>query len=230
MTVPAPRRSKAMKLYTYYRSGSAYRVRIALALKGLDYEPSYIVVKPHAPDLNHPDYVKLNPQRSSPTFVDGDLVLTQSMAIVEYLDETYPEPPLLPATPAERARVRKMALSIVADTHALNVQRVSTYMKERLGIADPAIREWRRHWMTRGLGIFETFLAGDRQTGTFCHGESPTLADIVLVPQVYTSQHYDVDLAPFPTVRRIYEHCLSLPAFRKAAPENQPDARAAAAH
>jgi maleylpyruvate isomerase len=212
-----------MKLYTYYRSGSAYRVRIALALKGLEYEPEYIVVRPDSPDLNNPAYVKLNPQRTSPTFVDGDLVLTQSLAIIEYLNEIHPEPPLLPKNPAERARIRKIALAIVADTHALNVQRVSKYMATTLGCDQPTIRAWRQHWMTRGLGIIETFLRDDRHTGTFCHGDSPTVADVILVPQVYTSQHYDVDLTNMPTVKRIYDHCLTLPAFQKAKPENQPD-------
>ena len=212
-----------MKLYTYYRSGSAYRVRIALALKGLEYEPHYIVVAPNSPDLNNDAYVKLNPQRTSPTFIDGDLVLTQSVAIIEYLDESHPKPALMPKDPAERARVRKIALAMVADTHALCVQRVSYYMANELDIEQPKIKEWRRHWMTRGLGIIETFLAEDSATGTFCHGEMPSLADVILVPQVYTSQHYDVDLTAMPTIKRIYEHCLTLPAFQKVKPENQPD-------
>lgn len=216
-----------MKLYTYYRSGSAYRVRIALALKGLEYEPEYIVVAPNSPDLNNDTYVKLNPQRTSPTFIDegidGDLVLTQSLAIIEYLEETHPEPPLLPRDPAERARIRKIALAMVADTHALCVQRVSHYMANELGTDQPKIKEWRHYWMTRGLGIIETFLADDPATGTFCHGETPSLADVILVPQVYTSQHYGIDLDKIPTIKRIYEHCLTLPAFQKAKPENQPD-------
>ena len=212
-----------MKLYTYYRSGSTYRVRIALALKGLEYEPEYIVVAPNSPDLNNDAYVKLNPQRTAPTFVDGDLVLTQSMAIIEYLEETHPEPALLPKNPTERARIRKIALAMIADTHALCVQRVSHYMANKLDIDQPKIKKWRLDWMTRGLGIVETFLADDAATGTFCHGEAPSLADVILVPQVYTSQHYDVDLTAMPTIKRIYDHCLKSPAFQKAQPENQPD-------
>ncbi|MEL0107832.1 MAG: maleylacetoacetate isomerase [Rhodospirillaceae bacterium] len=171
--------------------------------------------------------MKLNPQRTAPTFidegVDGDVVLTQSMAIIEYLEETRPEPPLLPSDAAGRARVRKIAMAMVADTHALCVQRVSHHMANELDIEETDIRSWRQHWMTRGLNIVETFLADDPATGTFCHGETPTLADVILVPQVHTSQHYDVDLSGIPTIQRIYDHCLTLPAFQKAKPENQPD-------
>ena len=141
-----------MKLYTYYRSGSTYRVRIALALKGLEYEPEYIVVAPNSPDLNNDAYVKLNPQRTAPTFVDGDLVLTQSMAIIEYLEETHPEPALLPKNPTERARIRKIALAMIADTHALCVQRVSHYMANKLDIDQPKNQEMAPRLDDPGLG------------------------------------------------------------------------------
>lgn len=211
-----------LRLHNFFRNSAGHRVRIALALKGLDYEYVSVNIGP-ASEQKSDAYLKLNPQGLVPTLEHDGRILTQSLAIIEYLDEIHPEPPLLPESPAERARIRKIAMAIVADTHALNVQRVSKYMANTLGIDQNSIRAWRQYWMTRGLGIIETFLHDDPQTGTFCHGDSPTVADTILVPQVYTSQHYGVDLSKMPTVKRIYDHCLTLPAFQKAKPENQPD-------
>ncbi|OZI19573.1 maleylacetoacetate isomerase [Bordetella genomosp. 9] len=213
-----------MQLYSYFRSSAAYRVRIALNLKGLPYE--YIpvhLIKDGGQQLK-PEYTRLNPQALVPTLVDGDAVLTQSMAIIEYLDETHPQPALLPDTPVARARVRALAQGIACDIHPLNNLRVLRYLKRDLDLPDEARDAWYRHWVESGLLALERMLADSPDTGAFCHGDTPTLADACLVPQVFNARRLDCDLSAMPTIVRIDAACLALPAFTQAAPDAQPDA------
>jgi maleylacetoacetate isomerase len=213
-----------IRLYGYFRSSAAYRVRIALNLKGLAYERAYVHLSRGGGEQFRPDYVRLNPQALVPTLDDDGTVLTQSLAIIEYLDETVPEPPLLPADPAGRARVRALALAVACDIHPLNNLRVLKYLTDELGEDDAARNLWYRHWVERGLGAVEAMVAGHAATGPFCHGDAPGLADIFLVPQIANARRYDCDLAGCPTLVGIEEACLALPAFADAAPANQPDA------
>ena len=214
-----------MKLFTFFLSGSSYRARIALNLKGIDYEPCFLVVAKGSEDLADPEYRKLNPQGVIPTLVDGDTVLNQSMAIIEYLEETRPDPPLLPADPAGRARVRAIAGTIACDTHPLITLRVIAYLDDILELPADDKRAWLQFWNARGLGAVETMLADGKGTGKYCHGDTPTMADALLIPQVSTAQRFGIDTTRFPEVTRVYEHCMAEDAFRKAAPENQPDAK-----
>jgi len=154
---------------------------------------------------------------------DGELLL-QSMAIVEYLDETHPFPPLLPGHPADRARVRAIAQMIACDIHPVDNLRVLRHLRRELGQDEAAVQRWYNHWIAEGFQALETFLAESEQTGRFCHGDAPTLADLCLVPQVVNSQNFKLDLEPYPTIRRIHEACLGLDAFERALPKNQPDA------
>lgn len=213
-----------MQLFSYFRSSAAYRVRIALNLKGLpyDYKPVHLL-KDGGQQLSE-GYRALNPAALVPTRVDGDHVIGQSLAIIEYLDETHPATPLLPATPAERARVRAIALSIACDTHPLNNLRVLKYLKHEVKADEEAKNAWYRHWVDTGLAAVESMLANSSETGRFCHGDTPTLADLCLVPQVFNARRFGCDLSAMPTILRIDEACNALPAFQKAAPENQPDA------
>ncbi len=212
-----------IRLFTFHQSGSAYRVRIALALKDLEYEPIYVAGGRGSTDLMKPDYLALNPSGLIPTLIDGDLALHQSMAILEYLDDAYPERPLLPADPGGRARVRAMAQVIFADTHPLTASRVVDYLDGNLRLEKDRQTAWLKFWNARGLSVLERML-DDGGTATYCHGDSPTMADIALVSQVFVAQNVGVDLAPLPRVRAIYETCRALPAFIAAAPENQGDA------
>jgi maleylpyruvate isomerase len=209
-----------MRLYGNWRSSAAYRVRIALNLKGLPCES--VPVDLRAGEQNEEPYRARNPERLVPLLEEDGRALRQSLAIIEYLDETHPEPPLLPAAPAARAEVRALALAIACDIHPLNNLRVLRYLEHELGHGEEVRMRWYRHWIACGLGALEAALAG--RPGSFCHGERPTLADICLVPQMYNGRRYDCDLEPYPTLRRIDEHCRSLPAFAAAAPERQPDA------
>ncbi|OZI61490.1 maleylacetoacetate isomerase [Bordetella genomosp. 11] len=213
-----------MQLYSYFRSSAAYRVRIALNLKGLayDYVPVHLL-KDGGQQLK-PEYLRLNPQAMVPTLVDGSAVLTQSMAIIEYLDETHPQPPLLPSTPVARARVRALAQGISCDIHPLNNLRVLRYLKKELDVPDAARDAWYRHWVQTGLLALEHMLADSPDTGVYCHGDSPTLADACLVPQLFNARRLDCDLSAMPVIARIDAACRALPAFEQAAPENQPDA------
>ena len=212
-----------MKLYNYFRSSAAYRVRIVLALKGIEYE--YVPVHLQKGEQRAPPYRSLNAQELVPTLVDGDATITQSLAIIEYLDERHREPPLLPPGAAERARVRAIALAIACDIHPLNNLRVLQYLVRTLGVSEEAKNAWYRHWIDIGLGALETMLTDDPRTGLCCHGDAPTLADVCLVPQIANALRMDIALAPFPTVVRIDAHCRSLDAFARAAPEQQPDAQ-----
>ncbi len=214
-----------MILHTYWRSSAAYRVRIALALKGLDHEKVYVHLTRGGGEHLLPAFAALNPQRLVPALeLDEGAVLTQSMAIVEYLEETYPQPALLPADVLGRARVRALAQSIACEVHPLNNLRVLRYLVHELGVDDEAKTAWYRHWVQVGFEAFESALAGSSATGAYCHGDAPTLADVCLVPQVYNAQRFDVDLEPYPTIRRVAAACAALEAFAEAAPEAQADA------
>jgi maleylacetoacetate isomerase/maleylpyruvate isomerase len=211
-----------MKLYSYFRSSAAYRLRIALNLKGLAYDqvPVSIVKGEQLTDT----YKAINPQGLVPVLEDGALQLTQSLAICEYLEETYREPALLPSAPAERARVRAIALAIACEIHPLNNLRVLKYLKRSLGQDQEHIDTWYRHWIEIGLPAIEAILATDSATGRYCHGDTPGLADIFLVPQVANALRYQCSLEAFPTIKRINDACLLLDAFTRARPEFQPDA------
>ena len=213
-----------MKLYGYFRSSAAFRVRIALNLKGLDYEHASIHLRKN--QQSAPDYLKLNPQALVPTLEDhGHLVLSQSLAIIEYLDETRPRPPLLPATPIERSRVRSLAQTIACDIHPIDNLRVLRYLAAPLGHEEKTVEAWFNHWIRLGFDAIERRLSIEPETGRFCHGNAPTLADCCLVPQVVNAQrHKSFDFAPYPTIMRIFETCRTVPAIAAAFPEKQPDA------
>ncbi|USX16276.1 maleylacetoacetate isomerase [Oxalobacteraceae bacterium OTU3CAMAD1] len=214
-----------MKLYTYFRSSAAYRVRIALNLKGLAYEAQPVHLLRDGGQHLAEAYRAVNPSALLPTLEDDDgAVIGQSLAILEYLEETRPQTPLLPADPAGRARVRALALTVVADTHPLGNLRVLKYIKGEMGLTEEVKLEWHRHWLRSGLATLEALLAGDARTGVYSHGDTPTLADCCLVPQVFNAQRFEVDTAPYPTVMRISAACAALPAFQQAHPAQQPDA------
>ncbi len=211
-----------MKLYSYVRSSASFRLRIALALKQLDYEFEGVHLR--RGEHRTPRFLALNPQGFVPVLVDGDATLTQSMAIIEYLDERYPEPPVLPAGPAARARVRAMAQVVACDIHPINNLRVLRYVERELGQDEAARAVWARRWIGDGLEALEKMLAGGPETGRFCHGDAPTLADVCLVPQVFGARRFETDLAPYPEVVRIHGECMALAAFADQAPGKQPDA------
>lgn len=214
-----------LRLYTYWRSSAAYRVRIALGLKGLDYEPVPVHLVRNGGEHRAESYVAINPQARVPALEHDGRVLTQSLAIIEYLDETWPEPPLLPrGDAAARARVRALAQLVACDIHPVNNLRVIQYLGRHLNVAEDARDAWYRHWIMDGFAALETLLAGSGETGRYCHGDMPTLADVCLVPQVYNARRYRCDLTPFPTIVRIDAACAELPAFAAARPEAQPDA------
>jgi maleylpyruvate isomerase len=211
-----------VKLYNYFRSSAAYRVRIALNLKGLTAESVFVHLLKN--EHNGDGYLKVNPQGLVPALVDGDETLTQSLAIIEYLDETHPSPPLLPPTPAARAWVRSIAQLIACDIHPIDNLRVLRYLINDLGLSEEQKNAWYAHWIVAGLNALETMLRADERTGAFCHGDTPTLADICLVPQLANARRGKVDLAPYPILVRIDEACNELPAFANAHPMKQPDA------
>lgn len=213
-----------MKLYTYFRSSAAYRVRIALNLKQLDYEAVPVHLVRNGGEQRQTDYLALNPAGLVPTLIDDGNVLQQSLAIIEYLDEVHPQPALLPGSPAERARIRAIAQAIACDIHPVNNLRVLRYLVHELGVNDAQKNAWYRHWIAIGLSAVESMLAADPRTGLFCHGDTPTLADCCLVPQVFNAQRFDCDLSAMPTVMAIVERCAALDAFQRAAPGQQPDA------
>ena len=213
-----------MKLHTYFRSSAAYRVRIALNLKGLDYEAVPVHLVRGGGEHRQPAYLGLNPAGLVPALEDQGQVLTQSLAIVEYLEETHPQPALLPAAALDRARVRAIAQAIACDIHPVNNLRVLQYLTRELGVSEEQKNAWYRHWIGVGLQAVEAMLAGDARTGAFCHGDTPGLADCCLVPQVFNARRFGCELSAMPTVLRIADHCAGLEAFRRAAPEAQPDA------
>jgi maleylacetoacetate isomerase len=213
-----------VRLFSYFRSSASFRVRIALKLKGLayDYVPVHLVRG--GGEQFAPDYLALNPAGLVPALDDEGAILTQSLAIIEYLDEKYPQPALLPGTAAERARVRALALAIACEIHPLNNLRVLGYLSKTLGVSEDQKNAWYRHWVELGLTAVEDQLTADPRTGTYCHGETPGMADILLVPQIFNAQRFNCRLDQVPTVMRIHEACLKLSAFADSAPLQQPDA------
>lgn len=210
-----------MKLYTYFRSSAAFRVRIALNLKGLAYEPSFV----HLARGEHlqPAYRAVNPQGLVPALDENGALLAQSIAIMEYLEDTRPQPALLPADPLGRARVRGLSLIVACEIHPLNNPRVLKYVKGTLGHTQAEVDAWYRHWVADGLAKLEAELRKPG-TGRYCHGDSPTMADCCLVPQIFNAQRFECDLQPYPSVMRVFGACMQLDAFDRAQPVKQPDA------
>ncbi len=219
-----PNADSGLALYSYWRSSASYRVRMALNFKSLDYRLEPVHLVHDGGQQFTPDYTALNPQQLVPTLVDGDTVITQSLAMLEYLEERHPAPPLLPADSAGRARVRAMAHAIACDIHPLNNLRVLKYLTSTAGLDDQARLAWYRHWTEAGLAAVERLL-DNPLTGRYCHGDEPGMADCCLLPQVYNADRFSCDLSSMPTIRRICAALESLPAVRDAMPENQPDAQ-----
>jgi len=213
-----------MKLYTYFRSSAAYRVRIALRLKGIDAEMLPIHLVKNGGMQLQADYRAINPEGLVPTLTDEGQNLSQSLSIIEYLDETHPTPALLPNNALDRAWVRSLALAIACDIHPLNNLRVLRYLTGELKVSEDDKNTWYKHWCVEGLQSIEKILANDTRVGQFCYGDTPSLADCCLIPQLYNAQRFKVDLTNMPTLQRIQANCLALPAFALAAPEQQADA------
>jgi maleylacetoacetate isomerase len=209
-----------LELYSFFNSSTSYRVRIALALKGLEYE--YKAVNIRAGDEYQPQYTEVNPSKGVPVLVDGDLTITQSMAIMQYLDEQYPEPRLIPEDLINKTRVLELCNGIACDIHPVNNLRILNYLTNELNVSPEDKALWYQHWIQQGLEATETLLHRYGR-GDFCFGDVPGLADCCLVPQVANALRMKCDLQAFPRVMSAYDRCLQLPAFRQAAPENQPD-------
>ncbi len=216
--------SDRLQLYSYWRSSAAYRVRIGLNLKELAYETLPVHLLRDGGEQHSPDYISKNPQHLVPTLLHGNRVVRQSLAILEYLDEAWPSPRLLPVTARDRARVRALAQMITSDIHPLNNLRVLKYLEDTLQVPQPQRDEWVRHWVVEGFRAIEQVLNEGFASDLYCHGESPGLADCCLVPQVFNARRFGVDMAAFPAIARIEQACLALPAFDRARPEAQPDA------
>jgi maleylpyruvate isomerase len=212
-----------LQLHNFFRSGTSHRLRIALNLKGLDYQ--YIAVHLGKEAHLSAAYKALNPQGLVPTLVDGEQVLTQSPAIIEWLEERHPTPPLLPSDAQGRARVRALAALVGCDIHPINNRRVLEYLRKTLGCDEAAINAWCATWINAGFEALEALLVADKQRGAFCFGNTPTLADVYLVPQVESARRFKVDLSPYPTIVAIDQVCARLETFQKAAPAAQPDAQ-----
>ena len=213
-----------MKLYSYFRSSASYRVRIALNLKGLPYEYAAVHLLRDGGEQLKPEYRRICLDGIVPSLVDGDVVLQQSLAIIEYLEETHPNPPLLPSSPADRAYVRAIALQIACEIHPLDNLRVLKYLKHELHVTDEAKDAWYKHWIDNGFSVLEARLASDARTGKFVFGDTPTIADLALVPQVFNALRFKVDMKPYPTIQRLYDEAMQHDAFVRAAPGQQPDA------
>jgi maleylacetoacetate isomerase len=208
-----------MKLYNYFRSSAAYRTRIAFNLKGIQPDTVEVDLRATANDQQKPDYRSINPQALVPALTVEDTTIAQSLAIIEYLDETHPDPPLMPRSPVNRARVRAMALAIACDMHPLNNLRVLNYLRSPLGQDEETVNTWYRHWIAVGFGGLEQDARRATGDGRHMFGQSVTVADIYLVPQMFNARRFKCDLDPYPTLRAICAHLESLPAFAKAAPE-----------
>jgi maleylpyruvate isomerase len=213
-----------MKLYTYFRSSAAFRVRIVLNLKGIDYEAVPVELRAPVSAQRAPEYLALNPEGLVPVLVDGEAVIRQSLAIIEYLDETHPSPPLLPRTAIARAQVRALTLAIACDIHPLNNLRVLNYLRSPLGHTEAEVNTWYAHWIARGFAALEQELGHSGSDGRHMYGEALTLADVCIVPQMYNARRLKCNLEPYPKLRAICAQLESLPAFARAAPEVQPEA------
>jgi maleylacetoacetate isomerase len=213
-----------MKLYSYFRSSASYRVRIALALKGLPYEYAAVHLLKGGGQQLASVYRELNPDGLVPTLEDGPQVLSQSLAIIEYLDELYPDPPVLPSAPADRAYVRSVALQVACEIHPVNNLRVIQYLKKRLSISDEQKSEWYQHWIDVGFSSLESRLSSEHRVGDFVFGSTPTIADLCLVPQVWNARRFEIPLNRYPTIMRLAANAMALNAFAQAEPSKQPDA------
>ena len=213
-----------MKLYTFFRSSASFRVRIALNLKGLQYEQAPIHLRRGGGEQLSAAYKAINPQALVPALEDGGKILTQSLAIIEYLEERYPQPPLLPRDPADKAVVRSMALIIACEVHPIQNLRVLQYVKREYNQSEEQVNRWAQHWINLGLAALEQMIVPQPRRGRFCFGDTPTLADICLVPQLGNARRYGCDLSRYPAIMEIEKNCMILPAFADAAPEKQPDA------
>jgi maleylacetoacetate isomerase len=213
-------------LFSYWRSSATYRVRIGLNLKGLAYDIMPVHLLRDGGEQHSESFREANPQQLVPVLQHGHRMLRQSLAILEYLDEIWPSPQLLPAVARDRQRVRALAQLVACDVHPLNNLRVLQYFEHEWGVPQPERDNWVRHWIEDGFAAMEAMLHQHPSTGIFCDGDVPTIADCCLVPQVYNARRFGIDLAPYPTMVRIEQACLALPAFDAARPENQPDAPA----
>lgn len=213
-----------LRLYSYWRSSAAFRVRIAINLKGLPHELVPVNLALGNGEQHTPEFLLVNPQAQVPVLVDGGRLIRQSLAIIEYLDEMYEGPHLLPTTSRERARARGLAQLIACDIHPLNNSRVLKYLDAEDGMPQMERQRWIEHWIQLGFTAFEEMLVSSPSTGDFCEGDLPSIADCCLVPQVFNAQRWGLDLTPYPTIARITATCLQIPAFDRALPENQPDA------
>jgi maleylacetoacetate isomerase len=214
-----------VKLYGYYRSSATYRVRIALSFKGVAWESVPVELRAPASAQRTPQFHALNPEALVPVLVDGGRTFTQSLAIIEYLEETHPDPPLLPRAPADRAQVRALALAIACDIHPLNNQQVLNYLRSPLGHDEDTVNGWYAHWVARGFRALEEHVRRLGSAGRHMSGDAVTLADVFIVPQMYNAKRYKCDVTPYPTLRAICAHLESLPAFARAAPQAQPEAQ-----
>lgn len=211
-----------MKLYGYFRSGTSHRTRIAMNLKQLDYES--ISINLAQDEQLQSTFKAINPQGLVPVLETKDLVMFQSPAILEWLEEAYPQPPLLPNDRAGRVRVRTLSAMIGCDIHPINNRRILQYLRNELNVDESQVMTWYQRWISDGFAALESLLAEDKHRGDFCYGNQPTLADCYLIPQVYSARRFKVDLSPYPNIVAIDKHCHTLQAFIEAAPENQPDA------
>ena len=215
-----------MKLYGFYRSSASYRTRIALNLKGLEYE--YASINFLKDEAAGEAYRRINPQGIVPALQDDDvdngIIVPQSIAICEYLEERFPTPPILPRDPVGRARVRAITLNIACEIHPLANRRTQVYLGDRFKLSEDDLGEWCRHWIGLNFAAIEEMLKNSGATGRFCHGDAPTMADIFLVPQIFNANRVKLDMAPYPIIRRINDECLKLEAFAAAHPARQPDA------
>ena len=212
------------QLYSFWRSSAAFRVRIALNLKGLDYEVIPVHLLKGGGEQSSPDYANKNPNRLVPLYKDGTNTIHQSLAIIEYLEEIYAKPPLLPQTPSDRAWVRALAMDIAIDIHPVNNLRVLRYLMKNLGVSADAKDAWSQHWMSLGLAGLEKQLSSDSRVGCFAYGDQPGLIDICLVPQIFNALSVKLDMKSYPTLMRIFNECMKLPAFIDASWEKQIDA------
>lgn len=211
-----------MKLYGYWRSSAAYRVRIALNLKNIECEHISVHLVKDGGEQHKPNYIAMNPTELVPTLIDGDLTINQSMAMLEYLEEAYEQTPLLPNDIKEKAIVRALALDIACEVHPLNNLRVLQYLNGELGVTEQEKTAWYHHWIVQGFTAFEKTL--EKTAGDFCFGDNVTIADLCLIPQVYNANRFKVDMSAFPLINKVVENCNKQPAFIDAAPENQADA------